>query len=958
MRYLFTLVVLSLFGSTYAQFRFVGSASSVGNNCIELTDNVLFQIGAAWNTTPVDLNNPFELYASVYLGASNSGGDGITFTMQNDIDADSALGSFGNFLGYGGLQPSIAIEFDVFQLGGTSDPVFDHTAIHQNGSVDHASPNNLAGPVQLDPANPDVEDNAFHDVHIIWDPFTQTLSMWWDCQLRITYTGNVVDSIFSGNSTVYWGFTGSTGGVSNLQQVCVHEAHSDTVSRILCQGDTITMDAGPGQTYSWMPFFNLSDASVRSPQFWPDTTTTYTVQVLDSCGDSHTWTYTVQVDDPNAIVLDLGPDFNICGAGSDSVLDMFRPGVSYLWQDGSTDSAFTVTSPGLYWLEVANFCGVNRDSINIGLLPIPAIDLGADDTLCVGDTVRLNVATEGATYIWQDGTTDSQYVVTRTGLYFVTVTNDCGVDMDSVYLEFQDVPVVDLGVDTTICDSSNLLLDATFPAATYVWQDGVGTPTYTVTQTGLYFVQVTTVCGTSADSIAVAYSSPPMVDLGPDQSVCEGTIVRLDATTVPDATYIWQDGTMSPIYEAIFDGLYEVTVVNNCGIDQDSFFLEVQTPITATTLPDTAQVCINDSITLNTGQGRFAHLWSDLSTDSFLVVSEPGMYGVAITNACGTFEDTTEIIQVTPPEVDLGLDQEVCEGETITLSASWPYSDILWENNTTNPIRDITQTGVYSVILSNICGTGGDDVSLTFNPRPGAVSLGNNRDICEGDSIFFDVEQPNLIPQPLYRWQDGRTGPTYTARFGGFYQVVVRNECGESVANVTLNETPLPQVEISGDSVFCEDETAILEAFSATNTATSWPDGSVGSGYIVQDQGLVVVRAENSCGLAEDSLFVRAANCFCRITVPTAFTPNGDGFNEAFRIVSACNIEQGIWRVVDRWGRTVFSSDNPDSQWFGLLPNGKNAPDGVYIWTYQFTTRGEGAELVVREETGTVTLFR
>lgn len=1100
MRHVYTLLFLLLTSSSFGQFQTVGNAISLGNDCFEVTPAFNNQISAFWHTVPIDLNNPFEFYGEVFLGCNDNGGDGMTFTMHNDPRGINALGNFGNFLGYAGslgITPSIAIEFDTYRLGGSADLFTDHTAIFQNGSVDHAGPDNLAGPIDLAAGGANQEDCAFHDVHILWDPFTQTLSMWWDCDLRISYTGDIVNDIFGGNSQVLWGFTGSSGAVNNSQRVCVHEYYNEPVNRILCAGDSIDLDAGPGINYFWFPFTDISDPLARTPQVWPNSNATYTVAVQDSCGFLHTYTYTIQVDDPNAILLDMGQDFSLCN-GQDSTLDLSRPGVSYLWQDGSTNGDLFVSTPGLYWLEVSNFCGTNRDSVSIGLLTPPVIDLGPDDTSCFGDTLLLDIPLAGTNFLWQDGSMDSTFEVTQSGLYFVTASNQCGTDTDStiktffeipavslpndtffcagrtriidpittsnvsflwqdgsgapsytatsaglywleianqcgldrdslilspldvpvvdlgaddslclgdtvtldvtnpfssytwqngsndsifvvfqsgifsvtvsnlcgvaqdtVTLTFQEPPMADLGNDTVICDSSVLVLDATSPGAIYVWQDGVGTPTYNVNQAGTYSVAVSTACAVVRDTIQVDYSIPPTVDIGPDRSICEGEQVIFDATSpIPGITYVWQDGTNSPGFVANTQGTYFVTLLNVCGFDIDSAFLEVLSPLTTTDLADTTQYCIGDTLTLRTGLDSSQHIWADQSTEPFLQVFEPGDYFVTIINACGALNDTATVVEVTPPQVELGEDLTLCEGRTVTLNASWPYTQVLWENNTSQTLRTVSETGIYSATLSNVCGTTSDAIALTFSPAPDPVDLGDDRALCEGDSVIFDVTQPNLIPQPLYSWQDNQMGPVYTARFGGFYQVVVRNECGESVAQVNLTEVPTPEVRVFGDSVFCESETAILEAFSPTSTPITWPDGTVGSGFIVQEPGLIIVTAENDCGVGTDTLSVRQADCFCRISVPNAFTPNGDGFNEGFRVVAACNIESGFWRVVDRWGSTVFESNDPAVEWFGKLPNGKDAPDGVYVWMYQFLTRGEGAEMVTREESGTVTLFR
>ena len=64
------------------------------------------------------------------------------------------------------------------------------------------------------------------------------------------------------------------------------------------------------------------------------------------------------------LFVDLGPDTTLC-EGENIILNPNIKKVTYKWQDGSTDSAFRVSKPGTYWVEVNNKEVTYRDSINI-----------------------------------------------------------------------------------------------------------------------------------------------------------------------------------------------------------------------------------------------------------------------------------------------------------------------------------------------------------------------------------------------------------------------------------------------------------------------------------------------------------------------------------------------------------------------------------------------------------------
>ncbi|MBV6438623.1 MAG: hypothetical protein EPGJADBJ_00247 [Saprospiraceae bacterium] len=88
--------------------------------------------------------------------------------------------------------------------------------------------------------------------------------------------------------------------------------------------------------------------------------------------------------------LDLGPDIVLC---QDSTLT-FNAGsgfVSYLWQDGSSDSTFTTDEAGIYWVEVTDACGdKQRDSVLLTFSLVSDIKL-KDTTLCLGGSLTLSV---------------------------------------------------------------------------------------------------------------------------------------------------------------------------------------------------------------------------------------------------------------------------------------------------------------------------------------------------------------------------------------------------------------------------------------------------------------------------------------------------------------------------------------------------------------------------------------
>jgi len=197
-----------------SQYTVNGSAAANGDDCYILTQFVGNQCGSVWYANLITLAEDFDMTFQVYLGSyDNDGADGIAFVMQ---PTSTALGIAGGGLGYLGISPSIAVEYDTWQ---NDDPWYDHISVQRNGDVNYSGA--VAGPVQASATSFNIEDNQWHTTRITWDAETFTLAVYFDNALRLSYTNDIVTNTYSGNPAVYWGFTGSTGGAANVQQFCI-----------------------------------------------------------------------------------------------------------------------------------------------------------------------------------------------------------------------------------------------------------------------------------------------------------------------------------------------------------------------------------------------------------------------------------------------------------------------------------------------------------------------------------------------------------------------------------------------------------------------------------------------------------------------------------------------------------------------------------------------------------------
>ncbi|MBK8495230.1 MAG: hypothetical protein IPL50_09480 [Chitinophagaceae bacterium] len=259
----------------------------------------------------------------------------------------------------------------------------------------------------------------------------------------------------------------------------------------------------------------------------------------------------------------LGADTSLC---SNNILTLSSnvTGTAYIWSNGATTPSIQVNNTGLYWIRVLLNSGCwTTDSINVQFIPVPYFSFGADTALCEFKNLLLTTPVTGASYLWQDNSTASSYLVIGPGLYWLELTKNGCIHRDSLFVTYMAAPVIDLGVDTSICAGSSLLLDATHSnTVSYLWQDASTNPVYTVSSAGLYYAEVTAINGCKKrDSIQVMLIPLPAFSLGNDSVICSANNLVLQ-TNIIGMLHLWSTGATTNSIIVNSAGLYWVEVDN------------------------------------------------------------------------------------------------------------------------------------------------------------------------------------------------------------------------------------------------------------------------------------------------------------------------------------------------------------------------------------------------------------
>jgi gliding motility-associated-like protein len=236
---LLSLATFFLTVSTHAQYILNGSATQNSCNCYTLTQAQNFLSGSVWNTTKINLNNPFDFVFNVFLGCKDAdGADGIVFILQ---PISTSVGTAGGGMGFQGIVPSVGIALDTWQNTEFNDPPYDHLSIQINGDINHA--HDIVPLMQASPTNPNIEDCQWHTFRIIWDPVPKLLKTYFDGYFIQQANIDLITTVFNNDPLVYWGFSAATGGSNNLQQFCTAlnpNFNATTVGNSICDGNALT----------------------------------------------------------------------------------------------------------------------------------------------------------------------------------------------------------------------------------------------------------------------------------------------------------------------------------------------------------------------------------------------------------------------------------------------------------------------------------------------------------------------------------------------------------------------------------------------------------------------------------------------------------------------------------------------------------------------------------------------
>ena len=573
-----------------------------------------------------------------------------------------------------------------------------------------------------------------------------------------------------------------------------------------------------GIIFSWIwDFGDGSGSTQQNPTHQYSTPGTYDVSLVieNSLGCTDTVMQTIVIAPPPVAAFTAT---SACVNSNVSFTDQTSPaGTSWNWTFGDGGSStlqnptHTYASPGTYNVTlVSTSAGGCIDTVvnPVTVFPLPAINAGADQTICAGASTTLS-ASGGTTYTWNPGgnTGGTITVSPTTGTTYVVIgtdANGCSIS-DTIRVSVTALPRIAAGADVAICAGNAATLNAS-GGNSYVWYPGGFTgPTISVdpSVSTSYTVVGTDAFGcTNSDTVDVAVNSLPVATISPDVDICQGGSATL--TAGGGSTYTWTPTGSTTGTITVNPGsstTYNVQVSDGNGCSTTA-----SVNVNVHSLPpvnlQSSFLCAGSVTTLDAGPGSVSYYWTPTGdTTRTLSVSTGGTYAVTLTDAWGCTTTASATINVgSSITINLG-NVSFCQGDSATLDAGYAGMNYQWSTGATTQAISVNTPGSYSVIVTDNSGCSGS-IAVTANVNPLPVVSFSATSACLGSAtIFTNTSSIGSGSISSYSWNFGNgdttlaSNPSETYAAAGTYSVSLTatsvNGCTSSITQ-PVQVNPLP----------------------------------------------------------------------------------------------------------------------------------------------------------------------
>ena len=494
-----------------------------------------------------------------------------------------------------------------------------------------------------------------------------------------------------------------------------------------------------------------------------------------------------------------------------------EPGVSI------SDSSFAFVSP-LETTTYRAFGLVDTLDITVHVSPLASLTLPNDTSLCVGEELLITPDyDEGFLYsnfsnsfgniselliTYSEGDTLNIYdiypeyyalnygtsirIISSVQLDECVTTDTMLVEIIPVFTPFSNPFAGWLCEGDSVYTTVSWIESNGYSYSDYSFSDHLGNPLYEevdhffVSDTGNYDIHV-------EYQDQCSWILPMHIQFYPEATLLPNPIVICPGDTVyfpvEEGMRTYFDGhtyfDSVPIFEV---GSFYAAAKNYCNVGIGQTIQVMYPPDDGTMLPDDFDLCLNDSATIvidSLPNGVYL-LWQDGDTTDHYTIHSAGMYTVDwIGNYCQS-SDTLLVNELAIPLIELGPDSVLCEGQTITLNAGYPFTICEWQNGLTAPFMVVDEEGTYSVIVTMGECSVYDTIRVEYIPAPIWISpLSSDTTLCVGSAIVLTYNgEFDLV------WTDGSQESEYVVNDPELVTIEASHYCEtiEEQMNVAFRE--------------------------------------------------------------------------------------------------------------------------------------------------------------------------
>lgn len=482
-------------------------------------------------------------------------------------------------------------------------------------------------------------------------------------------------------------------------------------------------------------------------------------------------------------------------------------------------------------------------------------------------------------------------------------------------------------------------------------------------------------------------------------SECEDYEVQFDNYSVGTDDFYWDFGVPGiatdistddlPAYTYPTAGTYTAMLIAYPGFDcSDTTFITVY--VYPELIAEIAfdHVCVESEVnfidlsttdfgTLTAWEWNYGDGWGSIEQNPVYAYEEAGNYMLifTVTNSYGCTAQIYDTITIYPLPHALIASDTVCINQLDTVESGsiviLPYTitDYLWTMETGESfdtedfIYNFDTPGIYPVSLTVTSSVGCVDsisAELYVAPPVTAVPIFDTT-ICEGEQVHLITgggTTYHWYPEEFASFPNAQS-TYFIPEYSTNVYAVVTDGCTTDTASAYIQVLPGPDVIADPDTAIYHFESVALIASGAEtyvwSPAEGLSDTTSSNPIATPDQTTAYVvtgTGPNGCK-ATDTAYIQILPVCFKFATANAFSPNNDGVNDRFRLVTSGDDGLVSMDIYNRWGKQVFSTNSLEDGWDGT--NGEGVPQEIGMYVYVIFTSCDG---VTQRLDGTVTLLR